>query len=535
VKTGARNSLFEKGLIGLILALCALCAVLQWRWTGEVARAETARMQGNLDEQAQRMARAFDAELAAACEQLVPKRAELNKGGAEAVYLARLRAWMETKPAPIFSKIACAMPGESGVNLTMLDPKTLAARSTEWPAEWKELRDNLARKRMGGSPPFMDRQGVLFEIPYARETWLPALVREHLNFDDKPLCDVIVKSRTAQIFASPAGIPENRDQPVTVAFNRQGRDANDDRRRIGPGGPDGPGAPGGVRDGMWTLQVWRHPGALEAIVARARWRNLALAGVVNVLLLGAVLLLVWHTRRARALAEAQMNFVAGVTHELRTPLTVIRGAAHNLERGIASGPERVGEYAALIGAHAAQLGDMVEQVLGFAGAAKNLGPSTMRPVVLGEVLREAATAAEPETNAARCRLELDIPAELPSAIGDAAMLRRAFQNLIANAAKHGGAGGWIGVSAGLANGHSPPALEVRVADRGRGIPPGEQAEIFKPFVRGAAAQEAQIRGSGIGLSLVREIVEAHHGSIFVCSEAGCGAAFIVRLPADAAV
>ena len=77
-----------------------------------------------------------------------------------------------------------------------------------------------------------------------------------------------------------------------------------------------------------------------------------------------------------------------------------------------------------------------------------------------------------------------------------------------------------------------PMFEVRVADRGPGIPEDEQAEIFKPFVRGAAAQEKQIRGSGLGLSLVKEIVEAHGGRSWFASQPGQGATFTVRLPAS---
>ena len=74
-------------------------------------------------------------------------------------------------------------------------------------------------------------------------------------------------------------------------------------------------------------------------------------------------------------------------------------------------------------------------------------------------------------------------------------------------------------------------IEVQVSDLGAGIPKSEQSEIFKPFFRGTAAQTRQIRGSGLGLSLVREIVEAHGGTISVTSEAGCGTTFTVRLPA----
>jgi signal transduction histidine kinase len=76
-------------------------------------------------------------------------------------------------------------------------------------------------------------------------------------------------------------------------------------------------------------------------------------------------------------------------------------------------------------------------------------------------------------------------------------------------------------------------VEVRVADRGAGISEEEQAEIFKPFVRGELAKATQIRGSGLGLSVVHEIVELHQGSVTVNSKPGHGATFIVRLPVSA--
>ncbi len=115
-----------------------------------------------------------------------------------------------------------------------------------------------------------------------------------------------------------------------------------------------------------------------------------------------------------------MNFVATVSHELLTPLTVIRGAAHNLERGVVREPERIGEYAGLITQHAEQLQEMVEQVLTYAGARKNALLATRAPVALGEILRDAIAAAAPETQAAHCELEIKIADPLPSLNGDAA-------------------------------------------------------------------------------------------------------------------
>jgi signal transduction histidine kinase len=266
-------------------------------------------------------------------------------------------------------------------------------------------------------------------------------------------------------------------------------------------------------------------------VSASRRRNFAVAALVSGLVLAAGVALVFHTRRSRQLAEAQMNFVANVSHELRTPLTVIRGAAHNIKRGVVQERAQLEQYSGLIIQHTEQLTDMIEQLLELAGARKNRIALARNPVELGGVLQEAIAATKRDAKIAGCAVELSILTALPEVSGDAAALRRVFQNLLTNAARHGGTGGWIGVTATTVNG-SEPIIEVRVADRGPGIPEKEQAEIFKPFVRGAAAQEKQIRGSGLGLSLVKAIVEAHGGVVLVRSQPGQGATFTVRLPAN---
>jgi signal transduction histidine kinase len=269
---------------------------------------------------------------------------------------------------------------------------------------------------------------------------------------------------------------------------------------------------------------------LEATVSVSRRRNLGVAALLNLLLLATGMALVRHTRRSRQLAEAQMNFVANVSHELRTPLTVIRGAAHNLQRGVIQERSQIVQYSSLIIQHTEQLTYMIEQLLELAGAKKNRTPLAREPVELAEVLKDAIAAVGHDTQTAGCSVQCEIPTALPTVSGDAAALRRVFQNLITNAAKHGAEGGWIGVKASVVNGQGKLRVEVSVADRGPGIPEAEQTEIFKPFVRGALAEARQIRGSGLGLSLVREIVEFHQGSISVQSQPGHGATFTVEFP-----
>jgi two-component system, OmpR family, sensor histidine kinase SenX3 len=330
------------------------------------------------------------------------------------------------------------------------------------------------------------------------------------------------------LYSSRPNAAETGTAPYSIRFHRQGKTAERPHQRA----PDAPASPDAAPEwNLWVLEARPHPGALEAVVSASRRRNFAVAALVNGLILAAGAALVFHTRRSRQFAEAQMGFVANVSHELRTPLTVIRGAAYNINRGIVQERAQLEQYSGLIIQHTEQLTDMIEQLLELAGARKNRAALTRKPVQLAEVLQDAIAATKRDAEISGCAVELSIPAPLPKLSGDAAALRRVFQNLLTNAARHGGDGGWIGITATLEKGNELPMIEVRVADRGPGIPQNEHAEIFKPFVRGTAAQEKQIRGSGLGLSLVKEIVEAHGGVVLVRSQAGQGATFTVRLPA----
>jgi signal transduction histidine kinase len=532
---------------GLMFLLCATLTVLQYRWTGQVAHAELIRLRGNLGEQSQALARAFDAELRASCDQLMPGRDELDGQTLQDAHLARFKSWRAANPRPIFSRIAVAVPARDDLALSLLDQKAGKFIRTNWPAEWTELQENLTDKLTRGSPPYFDPRGALMEFParggppppgnprdpadvhwlilemdigYVRDIWLPELVAKYLNPDGQALNNARVQTvgyNSCPLYSSQTNCPNAGDSVAYARFNMLGRMDTDFR------GPS--------RGGRWLLEAWHRPGVLEGIVSASRRRNLAVAVLLNLLMLATGIALVRHTRHSRQLAEAQMSFVANVSHELRTPLTVIRGAAHNMQRGLVHERSQIQQYSGLIIQHTEQLTDMIEQLLELGGVNKNRAALAWRTVALEQVLKDAAAAAGPDTQRAGCSVEFQIPATLPAVSGDASALRRVFQNLITNAAKHGGQGGWIGVAAGAVNGAGAPMVEVRVADRGPGIPAQEQAEVFKPFFRGAAAQAGQIRGSGLGLSLVREIVTLHHGHISVTSQDGLGATFTVRLPA----
>jgi signal transduction histidine kinase len=227
-----------------------------------------------------------------------------------------------------------------------------------------------------------------------------------------------------------------------------------------------------------------------------------------------------------------MDFVAGVSHELRTPLTALYTAGHNLRGKVAQQPSQVERYGEMIQQEAGRLKDLVEQVLRFASADAGRVIQEPAPVSVGRVIEASVEASRPAIQAAHCTLETHISPELPRIMGDPTALQHALQNLLANAVKYGaGDTRWIGITASANGDPERPEVEIRIADRGPGISEEEQRRIFDAFFRGRRAIQDQIHGAGLGLNLVKKIVEAHGGSIRLQSAPAQGAEFIVRIPA----
>jgi signal transduction histidine kinase len=290
--------------------------------------------------------------------------------------------------------------------------------------------------------------------------------------------------------------------------------AIDSPNRLKPPGP------------RWEVIV-RHPaGSLEAFVGSTRRRNLLISTSILGILGASMALLIVSTRRSQELARQQLEFVAGVSHELRTPLAVIRSAAENLADGVVKDDGRVREYGELLRAEGRRLSEMVEQILEFAGIQSGRRGFSPRSVFLQPLVEDVLAASQALIESAGIRVDVDWPAGLPPVAGDEAALRRVFQNLIGNAIKYGGSGGWIGVRARQAG----PHLDVAVCDKGIGIAATEQARIFEPFYRAADVVSARIQGAGLGLSLVRRIVDGHGGRVSVKSAPGAGSEFVVTLP-----
>jgi signal transduction histidine kinase len=287
---------------------------------------------------------------------------------------------------------------------------------------------------------------------------------------------------------------------------------------------------GDEQNGLWQLHLRHRSGSLETAVAQMRRHNLLISYGILILLAAVVAMLALSARRARRLARQQMDFVAGVSHELRTPITVIDSAAYNLAKGVTRNPDQIQSYGRIIRKHSRQLQEMVEQTLEFAGIQSGRQLYDLQPLNLNNLLDEMAKANQPLLDERGFQLQQEIQPALPPVLGDGPALARALQNLFSNAMKYGGEGRWIGLQAGVDSAVQPPQITLELQDRGMGIHDEDLPRIFEPFYRGSEARAAQIHGNGLGLSLVKNIIQAHRGEISVRSRAGEGSSFTIRLP-----
>lgn len=276
----------------------------------------------------------------------------------------------------------------------------------------------------------------------------------------------------------------------------------------------------------WTVQV-SSPDASDATASR-QTRTLLLTGLGVVLLLlvvGGVIVGRAITRELR-LARMQSDFVAGVSHEFRSPLTAIIQTSELLVRGrVATDSDRDAYYQSLY-AESRRLHRLVENVLMFggleAGHLKFRADSIDVRALVAETVQQCVRS-NPEA-AARIRVRDDV--DQATARGDRDALQMMLANLIDNALKYSPDGQDVTISVSRGG---DGRIELAVADCGIGIPVAERDKIFDKFVRGSAALERQIRGTGVGLALAREIARAHGGDITVESELGSGSRFRVTL------
>lgn len=280
--------------------------------------------------------------------------------------------------------------------------------------------------------------------------------------------------------------------------------------------------------GIWELEVAHKGVPLEAAFLEARKRDLLVSLGVEALLLASIVLLATAVHRTHMLSNQKMQFVAAVSHELRTPVSAIALLSRNQADGLVIGMEHVKQYGELIHEQSRRLNEMVEQTLEYAGIQSDLKRQAKEVVDLRPLVEDVVYAQLEELKRSGFEVEMKLDPNLKPVKGDARQLRMALNNLLSNARKHASSGSWVRVTAAYCA--EQKEVRISVEDRGSGIDPAYQSEIFEPFRRGRLAMEKQIAGSGLGLSLARSAVEANRGRLTLASEAGRGSTFTIHLP-----
>jgi signal transduction histidine kinase len=560
---------FGVELIAVIamIAVVSVLAVYQYRWTGEISRTEQTRLRNSLATSVRNFDQEFSYDFQQLCEsfELDP---EAEPAAVESRVARQQASWIRTSThAYIINKLYIIDGIEKNpADLESFHQDDSRFHNAKWPPELESVRRFVADRPEFFSSVTDDREAVyypwtffggaaalvrpIFQIapPNGRDSssgvhtigiLIVALNREYLervylpdlvdrDFGAAGQRNFIVAVRTAKapyqtIFLSDANFPitsSSTDAAVNL-FDLVGEEA---RRRGHP--PLQSSVPGE----QWQL-IARHPaGSLEQAVASWRRRNLAISLGLLAILAGSMALIFSGASRSEALARMQMEFVAGVSHELCTPLAVINTAAENLADGVVESAEQMREYGGLIRAQGRRLGRLVDEVLLFTAGRFGLSGYDLETVEVAPIVDQSLLTSETNLHDAGFTVAKEINQQLPAIVADPSAVITCIENLVSNATKYSNSSKWIAIRAYEGSVDSRPEVRISVEDKGIGISSADLAHIFEPFYRVQSVRDNQIRGVGLGLYLVKRMMEDMGGRVSVTSELGRGTVAVLHFP-----
>jgi signal transduction histidine kinase len=278
-----------------------------------------------------------------------------------------------------------------------------------------------------------------------------------------------------------------------------------------------------LRIPTWTARVDVSRDATLMAAERGTTRTLGLLALGAISAVVALILTVRASRAAVRLATRQSEFVSSVSHEMKTPLSLITLASDSLANGRYSSPETIGHYGRLLGVEARQLTRLIDNVLCYARLSDAQESSSFEALDITELIGDSVERFRLQFAALGCDVEIDSPPVVPTVRGDRTMLGDLLDNVVDNALKYGGSGRLVNITVRPYNGR----VRVDISDRGGGIPADEMGRVFDKFYRVKGTQQ---RGSGLGLTIARKIVEEHEGTIDIKSEFGRGTSVTIEIP-----
>src|SRR5215469_2598106 len=273
----------------------------------------------------------------------------------------------------------------------------------------------------------------------------------------------------------------------------------------------------------------KYPGTtIDEISARLLRYNYLVLAALSIVLAGGIFLTYRNISREMNLARLKSDFVANVSHELRTPLALIRLYAETLELGRLTAQEKYQEYFRIIREESERLTALINNILDFSRIEAGRKEYEFKETNLAELIRTTLDSYRFQIEQNGFAFEENIAGDIPPVNVDREAIARSLLNLVNNALKYSKDQKFIGVSLYRANG----SVKLEVRDKGIGIPPAEQEKIFEKFYRCGDPLVHNIKGSGLGLSLVRHIARAHGGEVLVESAPEKGSKFTIALPLD---
>ena len=282
----------------------------------------------------------------------------------------------------------------------------------------------------------------------------------------------------------------------------------------------------------WEVAVYLLNPARLTRSAQTLKLTLGLLIAVLVLAIGAGgWLIVLDLKRQLTLARQKTDFVSNVSHELKTPLTSIRMFSELLADGRVTDREKQRSYFNIITSETARLTRLINNVLDFSRLERGEKKYNFAKCDLAGVVQETIESYRPHLEAGGFKLECDLPAAPLFVNGDRDALAQIIVNLLSNAEKYSGERKEARVE--LRRQSQPLThVEARVLDRGLGVPKGCEEKIFEQFYRAHDSLGSGIQGSGLGLTLARQIARAHGGDVSYEPREGGGSCFVLRLPAS---
>lgn len=279
--------------------------------------------------------------------------------------------------------------------------------------------------------------------------------------------------------------------------------------------------------GNWNVQMAFIENPALAASKASLFRNLSVLGAAVILLLGTLGFMFFTAQRERELALRQAGFLANVTHELKTPLAVMQAAGENLADGRVRDTRRLQSYGEHIYNESLRLREMIDKLLDAAKTDAGLASAKAKPHKIDELVDAYLAENREYIEAKNFTIDYRVDDDIPFVMIDESHFSTVFSNLVENALKYSTDDLYLGLHVR----HTDQKVQLHVIDHGIGIPKKSIKHVFEKFYRVDDSMTSQTKGHGLGLSIVKNLVELNGGEITIKSQAGMGTQFVLTFPA----